>query len=221
MRGGDRDARAVGILCALPRELGSWAGRGEVVSAAGGLEVRRVVDGGDYVLTCVGGIGKVSAARAAEALLREGATRALLVVGTCGGLSKVLSPGDLVHCGLAVQADLGVSELREVSPDPRWLEAWEEEVTGQRAEFLTADRAVLSPWRRWRARRGRTGPCVAEMETAAVGACARAWGVPWAALRAVTDLAGWGSGEAFRKRYPVQAGRAADTVTGLLARIRK
>ena len=33
------------------------------------------------VLTCVGGVGKVAAARAAEALLRLGARRALLVVG--------------------------------------------------------------------------------------------------------------------------------------------
>jgi len=221
MHGSNNAGGSVGLLCALPGELGCWGGRGEVISSEGGLEVLRVREAEGDVLVCVAGVGKVAAARAAEALIRAGATRGLLVVGTCGALSRGLEAGDLVHCGLAVQADLGLVELREVSPDPRLLEAWEEEVEGKRAEFLTADRAVLSPWRRWRTRRGRSGHCVAEMETAAAGACAMAWGVPWAALRAVTDLAGWGSGQAFRKRYPVHAGRAADSVTGLLTRIRE
>jgi len=220
MRGGDTSPGAVGILCALPGELGGWAGRGELACAEGGFEVRRVYEGGDEVLTCVGGVGKVAAARAAETLLRAGATRGLLVVGTCGALTRDLSPGDLVHCVLAIQADFGVREGREARPDPGLLEAWEQVIEGPRAEFITADRAVLNPWRRWRALQGRSGSCVAEMETGAAGACAAAWGVPWAALRAVTDRAGAGSAQAFQKRYPVEAGRAADTVTRLLARIR-
>ena len=220
MRGVDSQPGAVGVLSALPGELGGWAGRGELVSTDGGLEIRRVLEGEDVVLTCVGGVGKVAAARAAEALLRLGARRALLVVGTCGSLSRGLSPGDLVHCSLAVQADLGVVEGRETTPDVSWLEAWEEVSGGPRAEYLTSDRAVLSLWGRWRARQGRSGLCVAEMETAAAGSCARGWGVPWAALRAVTDRAGWGSSQAFRKRYPVEAGRAADTVARLLDRMR-
>jgi nucleoside phosphorylase len=210
----------IGILAALAGELGLWRGRGEVVSSAGGLEVRRVVEAGEDVLVCVGGVGKVAAARGAEALLRCGVGRGLLVVGTCGAVSRDLAPGELVHCGMAVQADLGVVEGRAVWPDEGLRMAWEAVVEGPRVEYLTADRALMSGWRRWRVRRGCSGPCVAEMETAAAGVCARAWGVPWAALRAVTDRAGWGSGKAFQKRYPVEAGRAADSVAGILARLR-
>jgi len=213
-------AEGVGLICALPAELGAWRGRGEVVATAGGVEVRRVVDGPDELFTCVSGVGKVSAARGAEALIQAGARRAILVVGTCGSLSRQLGIGALVHCEVALQADLALEGGHEVRPDSQLLKAWRAAAEGPRAGFLTADRPVMSPWRRLRARRRIADPCVAEMETAAVGAVAEAWGVPWAALRAVTDRAGWGSHKAFQKRYPVQAGRAADTVRGLLAQIR-
>ena len=211
---------AYGILCALPAELGSWSGRGELISAEGGLELRRVSVGGDVLITCVGGVGKVAAARAAEALIRSGARNALFIVGTCGSLDGALAAGTLVHCSQAIQADLGVREGRRSSPDQSLLAAWESAATGARAVYLTSDRAVFNPWRRLWARLGQPGPCVAEMETASAAACAEAWGVPWVALRAVTDRAGWGALKAFKKRYPVEAGRAADTVTGLLSLIR-
>ncbi len=213
-------AGGFGLISALPAELGSWGGRGEVVAQAGGFEIRRSAHEGDEVFTCVCGVGKVSAALAAQALIHAGAQRGILVVGTCGALTRGVEAGALVHCGVAVQADLALEGGHAVRPAPSLLEAWEGVVEGPRVGFLTADRAVMSPWRRWRARRRVPGPCVAEMETAAIGAAAEAFGVPWAALRAVTDHAGWGSHQAFRKRYPVQAGRAADTVKGLLAQIR-
>jgi nucleoside phosphorylase len=213
-------SRGIGLLCALPEELGGWGGLGEVVSRGGGFEVRRVLDEGWEVFTCVSGVGKVCAARAAEALLYAGAKRGVLVVGTCGALTRGLDAGSLVHCGAALQADLAIEGGMKVLPDVSLLEAWEHVAEGHRVGFLTADRPVMSPWRRWRAQQRVPGPCVADMETAAVGATAEAWGVPWAALRSVTDHAGWGSHHAFRKRYPVEAGRAADTVKGLLAQIR-
>jgi nucleoside phosphorylase len=58
------------------------------------------------------------------------------------------------------------------------------------------------------------------METAAVAVVARAAGLPWAALRAVTDGASWLGPAAFRRHYPTQAGRAADTLAALLERAR-
>ena len=95
-----------------------------------------------------------------------------------------------------------------------------EDVEGPEGWFLTADRPVINPWRRLRLARAFAGPCVADMETAAAAAVAARAGVPWAALRAVTDVPGWtgpvGSGS-FRKHFPTQAGRAADSVPDLLA----
>ncbi len=209
-----------GLLCALPAELGSWAGRGDLISVDGGLELRRVTVGDDVLITCVGGVGKVAAARAAEALIRSGARDGLFIVGTCGSLSGELRAGALVHCSLAVQADLGVKAGRDSNPDSALMAAWEAVVAGSRAVFLTSDRAVFNPWRRFWTRRNQSGSCVADMETAAAAACAEAWGVPWVALRAVTDGAGWGALKAFKKHYPVEAGKAADTVTGLLSLLR-
>jgi nucleoside phosphorylase len=55
------------------------------------------------------------------------------------------------------------------------------------------------------------------METAAAAVVAARAGVPWAALRAVSDGAGLLGGREFRKNFPIQAGRAAATVQALCA----
>lgn len=209
----DADA-PIGVVAALPGELGSLLeGDGERLRAGVGV-LSRVV-GGVRVLAAVSGVGKVSAARAASVLVTEGA-RGLLVVGTCGALVRGLAPGDLVHCKTAFQADLAVREGRQVEPDPAWLAAWRSVAPAAEGWFLTADRPVITPWRRLRLARAFRGPCVAEMETAAVGAVAVASGFPWAALRVVTDRAGLGTGHRFRQNYPTMAGRPADTLRTLL-----
>jgi nucleoside phosphorylase len=152
-------------------------------------------------------------------LIGAGATAGLLVVGVCGGLRQFLTPGSLVHCLTAVQADFAVRADREHASDPDLRAAWEAVAPGHTGWFLTADRPVLNLWRRLRLARAFTGPCVADMETAAAAAVASRSGIPWAALRAVTDR-GTGAGLAsFRAHFPVQAGRAADTVPALLARL--
>jgi adenosylhomocysteine nucleosidase len=165
------------------------------------------------------GVGKVRAAQAATLLLEAGATRALLVVGTCGGLRQSLGPGTFVHCTTAAQVDLGVREGRELQADPGLRALWRELAPGPEGWFLTADKAVLSLWRRLRLARAFAGPCVADMETAAAAAVAARAGVPWAALRAVTDRATWGGIGSFRLHFPTQAGRAADTVLDLVERL--
>ncbi len=90
---------------------------------------------------------------------------------------------------------------------------------GRSGWFLTADRPVLSLWRRLRLARAFQGDCVADMETAAAARVARRAGVPWAALRAVTDGATEGGILEFRRNFALQAGRAAATLPGLLERL--
>ncbi|MDP6538777.1 MAG: hypothetical protein QF410_04440 [Planctomycetota bacterium] len=211
---------ATGLVCALPEELGSLAGRARGRRRSAGLEILELELDGEDLLACVGGVGKVRAARAAALLLAAGATRRLLVVGVCGGLRRALRPGTLVHCTRAVQADLAVREGRELEADPTLLEAWSETAFGPAGWFVTADRPALTLWRRLRLARAFLGPCVADMETAAAAAGADAAGVPWAALRAVTDGLAPGGVRTFREHYPAQAGRAADTVEALLSRLR-
>jgi adenosylhomocysteine nucleosidase len=207
---------AVGVVCALPGELGSLRQRATGRRVSQGFELLELDLGGVHVLACVSGVGKVRAAHAAAALVAAGAGRALLVVGTCGGLRRALAPGTLVHCTVAAQVDLAVRDGREVPSDPGLRAAWVVIAPGAEGWFLTADRPVLSPWRRLRLARAFAGPCVAEMETAAVASVARAAGIPWAGLRAVTDRATFREAREFRQHYPTCAGLAADTVERLV-----
>jgi adenosylhomocysteine nucleosidase len=208
-----------GILCALPEELGHLREHARGSRTRAGLEICELEIGGERALACVAGVGKVMAARAASLLLAEGVERALLVVGTCGGLRAGLGPGTLVHCTTAAQVDLAHRHLREVRADENLRRAWQKVLPGEEGWFLTADRPVLSFWRRLRLARAFAGPCVAEMETAAAAAVAVSAGVPWAALRAVTDRATPGGGASFRLHFGAQAPRAADSIPALLAEL--
>jgi nucleoside phosphorylase len=215
----ESDAR-VGILCALPEELGRLREHASSARRRQGLELLEIDLDGVACLACSGGVGKVMAARAASVLIGEGAERALLVVGTCGGLRQNLVPGTLVHCSTAAQVDLAHRHNREIAADDALRAAWRRVAPGVEGWFLTADRPVLSLWRRVRLARAFAGPCVADMETAAAAAVAREANVPWAGLRAVTDRATMCGGAAFRLNFPAQAGRAAETVRALLAELR-
>ncbi len=209
----------LGLLCALPEELGSVRARSTRMRRCQGLDLFELEIAGIPALACVSGVGKVMAARAATVLINEGATGGLFVAGTCGGLRRSLQPGSLVHCTRAVQVDLAVRETREVDADPTWRRAWLAVAPGFEGWFLTADRPVLTPWRRLRLARAFAGPCVADMETAAAAAVASRAGVRWAALRAVTDLADPFRKGGFRKNFPLQAGRAADTWVALVEKL--
>ena len=212
-------APAWAVLCALSRELGTLRERIVRRRTLAGVELLELELDGARALAAVGGVGKVRAAQATTALFAAGATRGLLVVGVCGGLRGGLAPGNLVHCTRAYQTDLALRDDREVDADPTLRAAWRACAPGREGSFLTADRPVLSTWRKLRLLRAYLGTSVADMETAAAAAVAARAGVPWAALRAVTDGAGTGGAAAFRIHFPAQAGRAADTVPELLNRL--
>jgi nucleoside phosphorylase len=205
-----------GLVCALPAELGERLGAAPVLERFQGVEVREARLGSATVVCAVAGVGKVRAAHGASAVLAAGGLEGLFVVGVCGGLRAALVPGTLVHCTRAVQTDLAVRGDREFEPDATLLERWRAVAPAQAGWFLTADRPVLSLWRRLRLARAFLGPCVADMETAAVAAVASRAGVPWAALRAVTDQATGAAPAAFRLHFASQAGRAADTLPALV-----
>ena len=204
------------VLAALPEELAVLHERTRRTIRTQGLEVLELDLGCSSALACVDGVGKVNAAHGVSVLLGSGATRGLFVVGVCGGLRQALTPGTLVHCERAVQTDLALRGDREVSSDAHLRQVWQGVAHGPSGWFLTADRPVLSLWRRLRLARAFAGACVADMETAAAGAVALRAGVPGAALRAVTDGATEGGLLAFRKNFRVQADRAAATLPELV-----
>lgn len=210
-----------GVLCALGPELGILDELAQGRQRVQGLELLELELPGPggaprRVLACAAGVGKVHAAMGAAILLEQGAEQ-LLVVGTCGGLSRGLGPGDLLHCSTAFQVDLAVRDGRSCEAAEELVRSWEEVTPAPRGWFLTADRPVLTPWRRLRLARAFQGPCVADMETAAAARVAVAAGRPFAALRVVTDRAGWGTPASFRKHFPRLAGVPAATVPDLLS----
>lgn len=209
------------MLAALEEELGPLRERVVGRRRTRGPELLELDLGpGGPALACIAGVGKVRAARAATALVQAGPLRALLVVGVAGGVAGAAELGALVHCTRAVQTDLAVRDARESHADEGLRTRWREVAPGPEGWFLTADRPVFSPWRKLRLARAYAGTAVADMETAAAGAVAELSGVPWAALRAVSDGAGLAGVAQFRKNFPEQAGRAAATLPELLRRLR-
>lgn len=208
------------VLAALAAELEPLTAHARARRRVQGLELLDLEFGGTRAVACAAGVGKVNAAHAAATLLAESSGAGLFIVGVCGGLRRGLVPGTLVHCTRAVQTDSSLRQEREVESDATLREAWQRAVAGEAGWFLTADRPVLSLWRRLRLARAFLGPCVADMETAAAAAVARRAGVPWAALRAVTDQATAGALASFHVHFPVQAGRAAASLPGLLPSLR-
>lgn len=226
--------RAVfGVLAALPGELGALRGDAHRARDVRGLTLHEtdLDPGTGRVVAIVSGVGKVAAAEAAAVLVAEGATT-LLVVGTCGAVRRADEVGDLVHVREAIQWDLAVREGRSVAPDEAVQRAWAEVAPGKRAVFLTADRpAIRLVERLRRARATRSfagGTVVADMETAAVGAVASRAGVPWGALRVVSDRRPRVSdlvrpsarrSASFQEGYRLHAARPADSVPELCRRL--
>jgi len=93
-------------------------------------------------------------------------TDGIVSVGFCGALDPSLKIGDIV-----VSGD-GVESAR----------------TFVRGEIVCADRVIVTASEK-RALRQRTGAIVAEMESAAVAAKARDWGVPFRCIKVVSDIA--------------------------------
>lgn len=205
----------VGVLAALDLELGELPQRAAAGMRRQGIELFALELAEREVLVTAAGVGIAAAAHGAAVLVAEG-VRTLLVVGTCGALRPGLRPGTLVHCERAVQADLEVRAGREVQTTAALTQAWQGVAPGPAGTFLTRDRMVRSPWTRLRLRRAWPRALSADMETAAALSVGARAGCCIAALRIVTDGAGWRARRTFVENVEGMAGRPADAVEGLL-----
>jgi adenosylhomocysteine nucleosidase len=118
-------------------------------------------------------MGAAAAARAGAAIA-AGRPRALLAVGFCGALDPALRVGDLVAA--ARVRDEATDE--EFAADPGLLAA----APGRRGVLVSARHIARTPQARARLR----GTAV-DLESAALARAARDAGIPFLALRAVTD----------------------------------
>jgi len=130
--------------------------------------------GGVDVVAAVAGVGTAHAAQVADAMLARVAPAHVVVVGVAGGLAPGLAVGDVVTPAVVEDLDGGrdlhAHRLGEREPEGRLLTSnsmhgWD--VLESHAE---------------------AGAVAIDMETAAIAACCEREGVPWSAIRAMSDL---------------------------------
>lgn len=126
---------------------------------------------GAGAVVAVSGLGRANAARAAEELVARRRLSGLISAGFAGALAPELRVGDLV-------LDTEVARWKALAERRRI-------VVGRVA---TVDHVVRTVAER-RQLAARTGALAVDMESAAVAEVARRHGLPWAAVRAVTDTA--------------------------------
>ncbi|MEZ6004641.1 MAG: hypothetical protein R3F33_10705 [Planctomycetota bacterium] len=193
------------IVAALEGELRPLVARAYRVESPGPEPRWRLPEGPMLVCT---GVGKVAAAAATARLLAEG-VRGILMVGTGGGIGHGLTPGDMICAEGWAQWDLGVRMGREGACHGPWVQAWAQSAGARRGLILSGDRGVFDPWSRRKLRRAWPEALLVDMEVAAVGAVCAAAGIPFAALKTVSDLAGVGAKKRFAQEFAETGGRAA------------
>lgn len=146
--------------CALERTESGWSG----------------VAGSAQLVAAKTGIGTQLAADATERLLAVGPLDHVMVVGIAGGMgpSKV---GDIVYPEVVVDKASGTeyrpSPLREVASHGRLVTHDDFDMQPAERDALVAD-----------------GFIAVDMETAAVAGVCERRGVPWSAVRSISDLVG-------------------------------
>lgn len=140
----------------------------------------------ETALICQTGLGR-QANDAANALLTELSPRVLLSVGTAGGLSPDIGVGDIVFC-----ATVGHPlELDLVTGDDGLISSALETAVGVglrvlRGASVTVDDVAWTPEGKAKLR-DRGAPDIVEMESYWIGKAAAERGLPFLAIRAVSD----------------------------------
>ncbi|MDX9954026.1 MAG: 5'-methylthioadenosine/S-adenosylhomocysteine nucleosidase [Anaerolineae bacterium] len=169
-----------------------------------------------------GGWGKIAAAGSTQYAIDRWAPRLLLNLGTCGGFAGAISPGTV----LLVTRTL-VYDIIEQMGDP--LEALEHYATdldltwlkGEppqpvlRALLLSADRDIVME--EVPQLRERFGAAAADWESGAIAYVAARNGVRCLVLRAVTDVVGPESAEAYDGTMQLFTERTREVMQGMLA----
>jgi adenosylhomocysteine nucleosidase len=172
------------------------------------------------VLLCVSGIGAAAARSASEALLAAGA-EALVSWGVAAGLNAAAAPGTLVLADRVAGLASKQLEPKEFESTKSWADRLAESLPPTirvlRGPIGATDRVLSTRGDKLLA--GSTGAVAADMETAAVAQVADDAGVPWIAIRAVSDATDAGLPESVARAIDeagrVRLGRLA---AGLLRR---
>jgi adenosylhomocysteine nucleosidase len=157
-------SKPVAIVAAMRSELGPLL-RGATKRKVEGVELYELPS----ALVAIGGIGRSAGTRAAELAVHEASPALLISAGLAGALTPSLKPGDMVRA-------------REVI----------DEATGERYETIDGD-AVLVSASRVAGSNGKHRLAVSysasavDMEGAAVARVAKQQGIPFMAVKAISD----------------------------------
>ena len=133
------------------------------------------------------GIGKVSAARCTQVLIDRFAPAAVINTGIAGGLGAGLAVGDIVVADGLVQHDFDAAPIGFVRGCLCMGDPGAQRV--HRGLIATGDRFISGAAAKAAIRRAFPAAMAAEMEGGAVAQAASMSGVPFAVVRAISDLA--------------------------------
>ena len=225
----------IGIICAGDRELAPFlpviADRHTTQKAM--LTFHHGTICGAQVVALYSGVCKVNAAIAAQLLIDYGGADIIINAGTAGGMDPALDIFDTAICTEAAYHDVAANILTEFHP---WLNSiyfradekllalsrqavaalplehkvfWGRMVTGE--SFITDDlRPEIN---------ARFAPLTVDMETAGIAHVCHVNGVPFIAIRTVTDNAAHSGSMHFEENCAQAAAIAKDLTVALIERI--
>jgi adenosylhomocysteine nucleosidase len=197
------DGRPVAVIAALPEEAHGLVRR-MPRSESVGPRLSVWESGGLVVI--VAGVGKVAAAMAAQYACDVFKPRCLIAIGLAGGVEEDVRPGQVIIASGAAQHDmdarpltdakgvipgLGLSIIRADAAvaEKLLLAARFESKDARSGVVLTGDRIITArAVRDGLVRDFSDGACI-DMETAAVAQVAHQNGLPWSAVRVISDFA--------------------------------
>ncbi|HEX9110370.1 MAG TPA: phosphorylase [Terriglobales bacterium] len=162
----------IAIIAAMEREVKPLIRGWKFRTLEHGGHRYRLFENGDAVLIC-GGIGAEAARRATEAVIQEARPVRVVSVGFAGALDSTLKVADVFEPRTVINAADGVRAA-----------------TGSGQGTLVSYAAVAGKEQKQRLGRA-YGAAAVDMEAAAVAQAAQARGVDFAALKAISDAAGF------------------------------
>ena len=156
--------KSVAIVAAMRRELAPLL-RGLQGTRVDGVEFFEL----ENAVVAVGGIGRIAAWSAAEAVVKKYQPSTLISAGIAGALTATLRVGDVVRAGEVVDADSG-ARFTAMGGDSVMVTV--SAVSGPEEKRNLVDRYQAA---------------VVDMECAVVGAVAREHGITFVAIKAISD----------------------------------
>ena len=213
----------IGILCACPAEFAPYEKliAGKAVEHRGCFVLEGKLCGRDAAVICCG-LGKVNAAIGASLLINDFSADRVVLSGVAGALAEGLHIGDTVMVTDTLYHDLDAGLLTGYHPspiDPAFqcdpaLIGLAKALPMHFGRTVTGDSFIEDEGRAELI--DRFHPLTCDMETAAAAHMCRTLGIPFNAVRAVSDTreeSGLGS---FEKNVAYAANRACDVLCKLI-----